>query len=174
MSIARSIFGPHRIANCRNPLDHPVDLRSGGVPVPAIVAEAGLGLVHIEFERIEAQRDDFPRALGIGLRREILAGMAVAIEADGVAELAAEQLIDRHAEHLAGQIPQGDLDAGHSGDGRAGHRAVEEAGAAHLLEEHVDVERVFADDVRCLSAWTIAGHPRRRGCTRRSRSPLHR
>ncbi len=66
---------------------------------------------------------------------EILAGVAVAVEADAVAELAAEEPVDRHAERLAGQVPEGDLDPGHRGHGRAGHRPVEELCAAHLLEE---------------------------------------
>jgi hypothetical protein len=35
------------------------------------------------------------RPLGVGFGRKILSGMAVAVEADGIAELAAEELIDR-------------------------------------------------------------------------------
>ena len=98
-------------------------------------------------------------------------GVAVAVEADAVAELAAEQLVDRHAERLAREVPEGDLDAGHRRDRRAGHRAVEEAGAAHLLEEHIHVERVLADDVllegvdhrraalAAVDALAVADHP---------------
>ena len=40
-----------------------------------------------------------------------------AIEADLVAEAAAEQIADRRLEEPAGQIPKGDLDAGRSIDG---------------------------------------------------------
>ena len=64
---------PDRLPHRRHPLDHPVELGVGGVPVPAVVAEAGPRLVDVELERVEAEGDHLLRPLGVGLGREVLA-----------------------------------------------------------------------------------------------------
>jgi hypothetical protein len=64
---------------------------------------------------------------------------------ESVAELAAHQLVDRHAERLALEVPERDLDAGQRGDQRAGEAALEHEAAADVLEDHVDGEGVAAD-----------------------------
>ena len=73
--------------------------------------------------------------------------MTVAIEPNRVAEFAPEQLVDRDADDLAGQVPERDLDSGHRRDGRTRHCAVEQPGPAHLLVEHVYIQRILANDV---------------------------
>ena len=64
------------------------------------------------------------------------------IEADLVAELAAEQDVERHVEELAGEIPEGHLDAAHGallGVGAA-------VGVAVAGVDGVDLQRVGADE----------------------------
>src|SRR5919199_34923 len=117
------------------------------MPVPAVGAEARLGLVHVEFERIEAERADLPGAFGVGLGGEVASGVAIAVEADPIPELPAEQAVHRHPERLARQIPERDLNAGHRRDGYTRQRAVEEPGAPHLFKEHIDVGRTLAENV---------------------------
>src|SRR5829696_1695922 len=130
----------------RDPLDHPIEFGIGGVPVPAVSAKAGPRLVDVELERVKAEGDDLLCPLSVGRGREVLARVAVAVEADCVPELAAEELIDRQAERLPGKIPEGDLDPGHRRDRCPRHCPVEELGPSHLLEKHVDVERALAKD----------------------------
>src|SRR3954454_16325277 len=110
------------------------------MPVPAVVAESGLRLINVEFDRIEPEGDDLLRSFGVGCRLKAFAGMAIAIEADRVAKLAAKPLVDRHAERFPRQIPECDLDPGHRGDRRSRHRAVEQASPAHLFEKTIDIE----------------------------------
>ena len=63
---------------------------------------------------------------------------------DAVALLAAEQLVDRHAERLALDVVEGDVDGG---DRRLQHAAALEVLAAiHLLPERADLHRVAADE----------------------------
>ena len=68
------------------------------------------------------------------------------IEADAIAEAAAEQVAGGRVEQAPGEIPQRDLDAARGGHGDAGDRARAGALHQHLRIELVDVERVFADD----------------------------
>ena len=81
---------------------------------------------------------------------EVHAGLdlAVGIDADLVAELAAQQFVDRDLERLALEVPQRDLDAGEGGDQRAGEAAFEDEAPPQLLEDRVDGERVAADQPR--------------------------
>ena len=74
--------------------------------------------------------------------------MAVGVQAHAVAELAAEQLINGHAQRLADQIKQRDVDARQRRDDVPRQRAVEDVAASDFLEEHVPVHRVFADEQR--------------------------
>ena len=72
--------------------------------------------------------------------------MAVAVEPHGISKFAAQKLIHRHPKGFASEIPERDFDAGHCGDGGASHCAVEEPRSPHFFEEHIDVERILADD----------------------------
>ena len=49
-------------SHCCDPLDHPADLVRGGMPVPFVIAESGFCLVHIELQRVEAERNNLPRS----------------------------------------------------------------------------------------------------------------
>ena len=71
-----------------------------------------------------------------------VAGVGVA--GDVVAHGAAEELVDGLAVGLAGDVPEGLLDAGEGGED--GHAAAPEAVAVHALPEEVDAGRVLADD----------------------------
>ena len=63
-------------------------------------------------------------------------------------EAAAEQLPDRHAERLALDVPEGQVDAAHRVDADPAPAAVD-VGPVHLVPEILGLERVFADhDVR--------------------------
>ncbi len=66
---------------------------------------------HIHLGPGKASSDAFLESLTHGARRVIALGVGVAIQPHAVAELAAQHLIDGHAVGLAGQIPQGHLDA---------------------------------------------------------------
>ena len=69
----------------------------------------------------------------------------VGVKANAVAAGAAEELIDRHAERLALDVPEGDLD-GANGAGQ--HRAAPPARAAiHRLPQAFDAGGVLADQV---------------------------
>ena len=70
-----------------------------------------------------------------------------AVDADLVAELAAQQFVDRHLQRLALEVPERDLDAGQRGDQRAGEAALEDEAAAQFLEDRVDRERIAADQL---------------------------
>jgi hypothetical protein len=134
-------------------LDHPVMLPLVGshvelvLLVPACLA-AGMAIgadVEIDLERAEA---GFQHLVHFALDLiHVHAGrhFAVAINADVVAELAAHQLIDRHLERLALEIPQRDLDAGQRGDQRPGKAALEHQAAADVLENGVDGKGVATD-----------------------------
>src|SRR5262245_44198761 len=74
--------------------------------------------------------------------------LAVGIDADLVAELAAEELVDRNAERLALEVPERDLDAGERGDQRTGEATLEHETATDLLEDRVDGEGIAADEPR--------------------------
>ena len=73
--------------------------------------------------------------------------LAIGVDANLVAELAAEQFVDRRVQRLALEIPQRDLDAGQRGDQRAGEAAIEDEAAAQLLEDRVDREWIAPDQL---------------------------
>src|SRR5690606_8329960 len=56
-------------------------------------------------------------------------------------------LVDRHTVQLAGEIPQGHLQAGDRGHHRAALAAGEDVPAAHLLGQPVHVPRILADQL---------------------------
>jgi len=68
---------------------------------------------------------------------------SVAVGIDGLAALAAEKLVDRHAGALAEDVPQGHID---TADGVVEHRAVAPVGADKGRLPHVlDLRRVLAE-----------------------------
>ena len=80
---------------------------------------AHAGVVHVELDGARSLRPiDFQRFVGIGLRVVGFAGMTVGVEPDLVAEFAAEELVDGHAQRLADDIVEGVLDAGQGEDER--------------------------------------------------------
>ena len=92
-----------------------------------------------------ALRGGFPRGLA-GVARMVAADPA--IDLDAVAAFAAQQLIHRHAERLALDVPHGLLDA-RDRTGQDGAAAVE-ARAVHLLERILDVRRASYDSFLVL------------------------
>src|SRR5205823_9723833 len=67
------------------------------------------------------------------------------VGAEGLAEAAAEELVDRPLDRLADDVPQGDLDAAHGLDGGA-LPAEEDRALDHAVDQAVDLERVLAED----------------------------
>ena len=81
-------------------------------------------------------------------RVQRLAGVAVGVHAHRVAELAAEQAVDRHAVVLADEIPERGLDARDRVVDDARRRPRARAAPAQLGPQAVDVARVLADQQR--------------------------
>ena len=78
-----------------------------------------------------------------GLRRALGAVPAVGVAEHAVADAAAEQLVDRHAERLAEDVPAGHLDRG---DHRAVDvAAVERDAVEQALGQRIDAARILAD-----------------------------
>ena len=109
--------------------------------VPAVRVVA---VVDVDLHRGEAHVADAAELL-LRLRVVRVLRLRVAVDADLVAHLAAEQLVDGQTERLAGQVPERDLDARQGRDVLPGLRPREDAERADALEERVDVERVLAD-----------------------------
>ena len=119
-------------------VDHHVDLppdrvADGGDPVD--VDGAGKG----DLDARVAPREQFARALG---------RLRVTVDADMVAEAAAEQVPDRLAERLALDVPEGHLDPGHRAAADGPEHAVAHRGDEHPVPEPVDVARLLADEDR--------------------------
>ncbi|MCY1368989.1 hypothetical protein D9M69_560030 [compost metagenome] len=99
-----------------------------------------LGAIHLH--RGEAAFHRRPGRLR-GVRRTVAADPGIG--ADTLAHRAAEQLMHRHAEVLALDVPEGLVDAG---DGAHQHRAATvEAAAVHDVPQVLDVARVLADQI---------------------------
>ena len=101
------------------------------------------GAERVELERLETLGQHRLGGFEKGLRRTLGAIPAIGVAEHAVAHLAAEQLMDRHAEALAQDVPAGDLD-------RRDHRAVDMAAVErdavqHALGQRVDAARVLAD-----------------------------
>ena len=122
-------------------------------------------------ERIELQRgvagvDDGPDLLHHAFVGAEVAAVRVGVEQDVVAHLAAEQLVDRLAQHLAADVPQRDVDAAdHVGRGAA--RAGVGERAERLVPEPLDLRRVLADqqlvELADDARDSAVGDPGRRG-----------
>jgi len=131
-------------------LDQQLDIRPDCLPHSANLGDALPKLlwlddvVHgpkrIPFQCGVAERDRSNRALGRGLRRIHSARPAVGVGLEPVAAAAPEQLVDGHAERLALDVPEGDLDPGNRG-GR--NRA-----AAHVVVRAVQELPVLLDAAR--------------------------
>ncbi len=113
-----------------------------------LAADVAVGVdVHVDLQRGEApfQHVVHHRADLVEVHARL--DLAVGVDADLVAELAAHQFVDRHAQRLALEIPERDLDAGQRRDQRAARAAVEDMRPAHLLKDGVDGKRVAADEL---------------------------
>ena len=69
--------------------------------------------------------------------------VGVGVERDLIAHRSAQQLVDRLAEDLAADVPQGDVDGAHAFDGGAAAAHVGEA-AEDLVPEMLDTRRILA------------------------------
>ena len=127
-----------RIAESRANLRH---LRHRRIHCAGGVDDAHL-LAAVELEVVEAAGLQRLHA-GNHIRRTVAADPAVG--AHLVAHETAEQLVHRHAQHLALDVPQRLVD---TGDGAHQDRAAAvETGAIHGLPEVIDAARVLADQV---------------------------
>ena len=98
----------------------------------------------IELHRLEAPGDDGLRGFEEGLRRALGAIPAIGIAKYAVAHPPAEQLVHRHAERFAENVPAGDLDRR---DRRAVDvAAVERDAVEHLSRQRRDAARIRPDD----------------------------
>ena len=110
-----------------------------------IVADEALrGAERVDLQRVEAHGDDVLRRRHEMRRRALGAIPAVGVGENGVADLAAEQLPDRHAEVLAEDVPARDLDGGDGG--AMDVAAVERDAVEHPLREGADVLWILPDD----------------------------
>ena len=171
---ARARRGRHHLDQA----DHAVVLELAGGRVERVLVEAGdlaagmaVGVdIEVDLQRGEAAFEDViddPLDLV-----EVHAGLdlAIGIDADLVAELAAEEFVDRDLQRLPLEVEERDLDAGQRGDQRAGKAALEHQAAARLFEDRVDRERIAADQagrqilddgdrlVAAMNAFAQAGH----------------
>ena len=149
-------LGPRRLDHHLGEAHHAVVLPAVGGHVEGVL-DVVLGLaagvavgadVEVDLERGEAGLqhlvDHLPDLAHVHAGRDL----AVAIDADVVAEPAAQELVDRRLQRLALQIPERDLDAGERGDQRAGEAALEDEAAPDVLEDGVDGEGVAAGEAR--------------------------
>ena len=72
----------------------------------------------------------------------------MAVEADTVTHLAAQQVPDRRVQGLALQVPERQLDAGDGARADHARHAVALRGGEQLLPDPLDQERVLTDDQR--------------------------
>ena len=108
-------------------------------------------------ERVElaagvALRDQLLRPRRIG-RRALLDAFrpAVGVDAQALLHLAAEELVDRHAELLADEIVERDVDGADGGEHHPAHAVVVEE-PVHPLPQLLDVPGALADDDRAQVA----------------------
>src|ERR1043165_1583645 len=69
----------------------------------------------------------------------------VTVDADAIADLAAEQVPHRRAKRLALDVPQRQVDAGDRAGADGARHSVTHDRRIHLLPEPLEVSRVFAD-----------------------------
>ena len=121
----------------------------GGAALERVELEGGVADVH-------------GRAGGAGVllgRRRSRSNQPLLYRIRLLVELAAEQLVDRQAEHLAPDVPEGDIDAADERRDEAERPERVEAGV-QLVPEKLDAGRVFADQDRARAGWP----PPRRPC----------
>jgi len=118
---------------------HAVDFAVRGGPVDPVEACRIGGLIDVDRERGGAHLFDLFQA-GRRFRVVRMVVGRVAIDADSVADLAAEQLVDGQAEGLAGEVPERDFDGAEGGDVLSRLGAGEDARGADRLPERFDVE----------------------------------
>ena len=102
-------------------------------------------LIQVELHGGVAVLDSLGRRLGELLRRgqPRLIQRGIAVHADPIAELPAEQLIHRHVQRLAGQIPERRFHGRQHRDEHAGLGAAEDAALPNLLEQPMHVQRAL-------------------------------
>ncbi len=105
--------------------------------------EALSGPERVELEGLEALRQHRFGRFQEGFRRPLGAIPAIGVARHAVANLAAEKLVDRHAERLAQNVPAGDLDR--RDHGAMDMAAVERYAVQQALGQRVDAARVLAD-----------------------------
>ena len=141
--------GPDRVADGGDALDHRPEL--GGVRRVVRYIELGrvAQIVDIEFYRRKSIGDHAPSPGSAALGRAglIVPVAAVGIEPYAVAELAAEQAIERLAGSFGGKVPQGDLDPAQRDQEDARLRAGKDMVAAELFPAIFDIARVLADEL---------------------------
>ena len=132
-------LGPDRLAQQAHRLDGVVHLLR-----MRLVVWRGLVLVEQRVEVAECGEAFMLQAHGLGDQRVACAALHVAVEARLVAHPAAEEFVDGHAEVLALDVPQRDVDRrDRAADGAAG----EVVGAQHDIPVVLDRHRVAADEV---------------------------
>ncbi len=131
----------------------------GGVDAGAEAGEVDVGRLardhDVGLERVEAARHHFPAERGdvvVGAQRRRAehlpharaGGAAVRpVQRHAIAQRAAEQLVDRHAQRLGLDVPQRQLDAGHGLVRDAAQ--VLPRGAQHVPVQALDRPRILAD-----------------------------
>ncbi len=107
-----------------------------------VLVERVSGIERIDLEGGETLFQGGTDFVAFALQPKIAAG----VEADAIADRAAEQLIDRLPANFAGNVPKRLVD---SAGGAACHNAATEVKAAlELLPDEIDAARVLADQER--------------------------
>jgi hypothetical protein len=121
-----------------------VDLVVIGGPIHAVEARRIGRIVDIDLRRGEAHVLNFFDARHrLLIAGDHLARAGIAIHADPVAHLAAQQLVHRQPGRLAGDIPKRRLDGRQGGDVLPALRAGEYAGGTDPFEGRLHIQRVL-------------------------------
>ena len=136
---------PHRIACRFNPRANLARQRIEA----QIAAIAGN---RVELDSGETFADGKSALLGKHIGAEVAENQLV--QANAVATTAAQKLVDRYAESLSLDVPEGNIDGGH---GAAGDRAAERPHAVELVPVVFDAASIFTDKILC-EAWNDRIH----------------
>jgi hypothetical protein len=125
---------------------HVIDLGVVGGPVDAIEARRVGGIVDIDLGGGETQLLNLlnPRE-GALVAGDHLPVAGIAVDAYAVPHLAAHQLIHRHTQRLAGNVPERRFDGRQGGDILPGLRAGEDARGADALKGGLNVQGILAN-----------------------------